>query len=299
VAEATAPVKEALEGAIDSLTAAGVDNPRLDAELLVTEATGWSREKLATDPDARIPARSTRALSEMIRRRVRREPMAYILGRKGFRGLELEVDPRVLIPRPETELLVEIAIELSPATVVDVGTGSGAVALAVADELPDAEVTATDNSADALQVAMANANRLGLERVSFATGSLPTRGSFDLLLANLPYVGESEFEELEPEIREYEPRLALVPGPTGMEAIRSLTSKLGAATDIARTVALEIGAGQAEETAELLRGAGFERVEARPDLAGIDRVVLGHRPPEEDDAPPEGSAGTVGPKPPK
>ena len=297
MAENTAPVKDALQGAVDSLTAAGVDSPKLDAELLLEEATGWTRERLATEPEATLPPGASRKFSEMIRRRVRREPVAYILGRKGFRGLELELDSRVLIPRPETELLVEIALELRPTSVVDVGTGSGAVALAVADELPDAEVTATDTSADALQVAMANADRLGLERVTFTTGSLPTRGSFDLLLANLPYVSEAEWEDLEPEIREYEPRLALVPGPAGTEAIRALTAKLGAATDVARAVALEIGSGQAEETAELLEGAGFERVETRPDLAGIDRVVLGHRPPEPEPPPveSEGSAETSPP----
>ena len=183
----------------------------------------------------------------------------------------------MLIPRPETELLVEVALELAPATVLDVGTGSGAVALAVADELPATEVTATDTSADALRVAQENAARLGLERVKFATGTLPARGSFDLLLANLPYVGESEFQQLEPEIREHEPRTALVPGPTGMEAIESLSAKLTADPSLAAAVALEVGEGQASATATLLEGAGYERVEARADLAGIDRVVLGRR----------------------
>ena len=273
-----ASIGEALDGAIDALTAAEVESPKLDAQLLLTEATGWPRERLATEPKAPLPSGASRTFGEMIRRRTRREPIAYILGRKGFRNIELQVDPRVLIPRPETELLVEIAVELAPGSVVDVGTGSGAVALAVADELPDAEVTATDTSADALEIAMANADKLGLERVAFTTGSLPTRGSFDLLLANLPYVGEAEWEDLEPEIRDYEPRKALVPGPSGMEAIQALLSKLAAATDVTRAIALEVGAEQAADTAELLQAAGFERVEARPDLAGIDRVVLGHRP---------------------
>ena len=215
--------------------------------------------------------------SQMVRRRVRREPVAYILGRKAFRNIELEIDQSVLIPRPETELLVEIALELSPATVLDVGTGSGAVALAVADELPGAEVTATDTSADALRLAQANAARLGLERVSFTTGTLPARGSFELVLANLPYVGEEEWAELAAEIRDYEPRKALVPGPTGMEAIESLAMKLAADPGLAEAMALEVGAGQAPTVAALLEGAGFDRVESRPDLAGIERVVLGRR----------------------
>ena len=181
-----ASVREALAGAVDALAAAGVESPQLDAELLLAEATGWSRERFATDPGDALPSAAARAFGQMVRRRLRREPVAYILGRKGFRGIELEVTSRVLIPRPETELLVEVALELAPATVLDVGTGSGAVALAVADELPAHEVTATDTSADALRVAQANAARLGLERVKFATGTLPARGSFDLVLANLP-----------------------------------------------------------------------------------------------------------------
>jgi release factor glutamine methyltransferase len=271
-------VREALAGAIDALGAAGIDSPRLDAELLLAQATGWPRERFATDPDAGLPSGASREFGQMVRRRVRREPVAYILGRKGFRGIELQVDPRVLVPRPETELLVEIALEFSPSTVLDVGTGSGAVALAVADELPDAAVTATDTSADALQVAQANALRLGLEeRVDFATGTLPARGSFELLLANLPYVSESEWEGLEPEIRDYEPRTALVPGAAGTEAMRSLIARLAADRGLAEAVALEVGAGQAVAVAGLLADAGFEAIEARPDLAGIDRVVLGRR----------------------
>src|SRR3954447_17515614 len=130
----------------------------------------------------------------MVRRRLRREPVAYILGRKGFRYLELAVDPRVLVPRPETELLVELALELQPARVLDVGTGSGAIALAVADELPEAEVIATDTSPTALEVARANAARLGLSgRVRFVEGTLPdTDGGWDLVVANLPYVAERD-----------------------------------------------------------------------------------------------------------
>jgi release factor glutamine methyltransferase len=278
VPQGTALVREALAGAVDALGAAGVDSPRLDAELLLAEATGWPRERFATDPDDSLPSGASREFAQMVRRRIRREPVAYILGRKGFRGLELEVDPRVLIPRPETELLVEIAVELNPASVLDVGTGSGAVALSVADELPEVEVTATDTSPDALRLARANAARLGLEWVSFATGTLPARGSVELLLANLPYVGEGEWEALAPEIREYEPRTALVPGPTGTEAIESLVAQLAADPGLTAAVALEVGAGQAGAAEVLLEGAGFGRVERRADLAGIERVVLGRRP---------------------
>jgi release factor glutamine methyltransferase len=276
MAENTAPVKDALQGAVDSLTAAGVDSPKLDAELLLEEATGWTRERLATEPEATLPPGASRKFSEMIRRRVRREPVAYILGRKGFRGLELELDSRVLIPRPETELLVEIALELRPTSVVDVGTGSGAVALAVAAELPDAEVLATDTSRGALELARENATRLGLAgRVRFDERSLPDGGRWDLVLANLPYVSEAEWDELDPEITRYEPRSALVAGTTGLEAIDALLGELSVGPLDVGSVALEVGAGQAPSVADLVRRAGFEQVETLADLAGIDRVVVG------------------------
>src|SRR6478735_10211174 len=134
---------DALRAAVDAMKAAGVETPRLDAELLLAEATGWQRARLSANPEEEIPPAATRRFAEMVRRRLRREPVAYILGRQGFRDLELAVDRRVLIPRPETELLVELALEIEPDTVIDVGTGSGAVALAIASELPAAEVLAT------------------------------------------------------------------------------------------------------------------------------------------------------------
>jgi release factor glutamine methyltransferase len=275
---AAAPVREAMAGAVDALGAAGVESPRLDAELLLAEATGWPRERLATDPDAALPVGASRDFGAMVRRRLAREPVAYILGRRGFRGIELAVDPRVLIPRPETELLVEIALETGASSVLDVGTGSGAVALAVADEAPAARVTATDTSAAALEVARANADRLGLAgRVAFTAGTLPAGASFELLLANLPYVSAAEWEGLAPEIRRYEPREALVPGARGLEAIESLLAALGSAPDRPGVVALELGAGQSGRVAELVAAAGYGSVETRPDLAGIERVVLGRR----------------------
>src|SRR4249920_1069227 len=166
-------MRQALNAATDALGAAGIEDPRLDAELLLASATGWDRARLAAAPEVEVPPAAARRFGEMVRRRLRREPVAYILGCKGFRRIELGVDPRVLIPRPETELLVELALELRPRRVLDVGTGSGAIALAVADELPDCEVVATDVSAAALEVARANAERLGLaDRVAFHEGTL-------------------------------------------------------------------------------------------------------------------------------
>lgn len=277
-----APVREALDAAADALTAVGVDEPRLDAELLLGEAMGCGRAALMADSGAEVPASAARSFGEMVRRRLRREPVAYILGRKGFRRLELAVDSRVLIPRPETELLVELALELRPARVLDVGTGSGAIALAVADELPDAEVTATDTSPAALEVARANAQRLGLsERVRFVEGTLPDGGDgFDLILANLPYVAERDWPSLQPEVTQHEPREALLAGPDGLDAYRAFIPECSLllsryAEQRKGALGVEVGDGQASAVAELMRGAGFGEVETRPDLAGIERVVIG------------------------
>ncbi len=265
--------REALTASTDALRAAGVQEPRLDAELLLAAATGWDRAALAASPEADIPPSAARRFGEMVRRRLRREPVAYILGDKGFRHLDLAVDRRVLIPRPETELLVELALELQPRAVLDVGTGSGAIALAVAGELPGCEVTATDTSPAALEVARANAGRLDLDRrVRFLEGSVPPGEEFDLILANLPYVAEADWPSLQPEVTEWEPREALLAGADGLDAIRELVPKIDAGT-----LALEVGAGQAEVVAALLAQAGFGETQTRRDLAGIERVVWGVR----------------------
>ncbi|MGH2924323.1 MAG: peptide chain release factor N(5)-glutamine methyltransferase, partial [Solirubrobacterales bacterium] len=260
-----------------ALRAAGVETPRLDAEVFLAEASGRDRAALAADPEAPLEPGVGRTFGEMVRRRLRREPVAYIVGRKGFRGIELRVDRRVLIPRPETELLVEFALELPAArTIADVGAGSGAVALALADELPEADLTATDTSHAALEVAGANAKRLGLEgRVRFARGSLPPAGHYDLLVANLPYVTETEWAGLAPEIREFEPREALVAGPTGLEVIEGFLASLRSGRVGAGAIALEVGAGQAGAVVEMIRRAGYRWTHVEADLAGIERVVSG------------------------
>jgi release factor glutamine methyltransferase len=276
-----APVREALDAAVAGLRAAGVEDPRLDAELLLGEAMGCKRSTLIADGGAEVPAAAGRLFGEMVRRRLRREPVAYILGRKGFRNLELAVDRRALIPRPETELLVELALELQPARVLDVGTGSGAIALAVAEELPACAVTATDTSPGALEVARANADRLGLaDRVRFVEGTLPGNGSFDLVLANLPYVAERDWPTLQPEVTQWEPREALLAGPDGLDAYRSFIPECGRALAahgglISTALSVEVGEGQAPAVVALMEEAGFARVETRRDLAGIERMAVG------------------------
>jgi release factor glutamine methyltransferase len=290
VAGATA---EALAAATDALAAVGIPEARLDAELLLAHASGRGRASLIADPRAELPPAVARLYGELVRRRLRREPLAYIVGTKGFRRLELAVDNRVLVPRPETELLVEVALERRPGRVLDVGTGSGAIALAVADELPETEVVATDTSPAALEVARANASRLGLAgRVRFEAGTVPPGEAFDLVLANLPYVAEREWAGLELEVTQWEPREALLAGDDGLDAYRELLAPLDAGPaeclrptfsdqttplEAAAAIAVEIGVGQALEVAELLRDAGFPEVEVRADLAGIERVLVGSR----------------------
>jgi len=271
-------VDEALVSATDALRAAGVDTPRLDAELLLAEAIGSGRAALLAAPEAGVDAVAGRRFGELVRRRVRREPIAYLLGHQGFRRIELAVDRRVLIPRPETELLVEVALELAPDSVLDVGTGSGAVALAIADELGGVEVVASDTSLEALAVARGNAVRLGLsERVRLIAADGQVGRAFDLVVANLPYVSEGEWGGLASEIVRYEPREALVAGPSGLEAIEGLLAELATGALETEAVALEVGVGQAVTVAELVRRAGFDRVETRCDLAGIERVVIGRQ----------------------
>ncbi|MGI9019166.1 MAG: peptide chain release factor N(5)-glutamine methyltransferase [Solirubrobacterales bacterium] len=271
-------VREALEASTAAIAAAGAGQPRLDAELLLADALDLDRAALVADPDRGVDPTQGRRFGEMVRRRVAREPVAYILGRKGFRHLELRVDGRALIPRPETELLVELALELRPKVVIDVGTGSGAVALAIADEVEGTSVVGTDISQLPLELARENARALELDtRARFLEASLPNGAAADLLVANLPYVAEAEWEGLEPEITQWEPRPALVSGPTGLESIERLLGEVATGDGWVEAIGLEVGAGQAAPVAELVRRAGFERVEARRDLAGIERVVVGRR----------------------
>ena len=268
-------IRDALDSAVIALTAAGCETPRLDAELLLAAAMGVDRGVVVADPGRAIEPDAARRFIDYAARRREREPVAYILGTKGFRSLELAVDSRVLIPRPETEHLVEALLDLPQgARVCDVGTGSGAIALALATERPDLRVEATDASADALDVARANAARLGLD-VAFHHGDLlaGVAGPLDAVVSNPPYVEDAA--QLAPEIVRYEPALALRSGPDGLDVIRRLLPAAGAAG--AGVAALEVGSGQADAVSALMHESGFADVERVRDLAGIERVLVGRR----------------------
>ena len=272
-------VREALRDARAALASAGCENPRLDGELLLAHALAVGRERLALDGELALAAPQRRAFQQLLRRRaVVREPVAYILRRRSFRHLELEVDARALVPRPETELLVELALALTPgARVLDVGTGSGAVALALKDERGELQVSGSDISSQALELAAANGRRLGLE-VRWLHADL-LRGvpdEFDALVANLPYVAEREHAGLAPEISRHEPRTALIAGPDGLASIRALLAQVHAHRRV-QMLALEVGAGQAGAVARMMAEAGFGNVRAERDLAGVERVVAGER----------------------
>jgi release factor glutamine methyltransferase len=266
-------VSDAVTRGAAVLSAAGVDTPRLDAELLLGSVLAVDRARLLIDGRQPLDADAQRRYERLIDRRAAREPVAYILGRKDFRRISLSVDRRVLIPRPETELLVEVGLSLSlRALVADVGTGSGAVALALKDERPDLDVWGIDLSEDAVAVARDNALRLGLD-ASFLVADLldGIDVAFDAVLANLPYVLDGS--QLPPEISRYEPASALFAGADGLDVIRRLVGMLAQV----QMVALEVGLHQAEAVQALLWGVGFRVVERLGDLAGHERVVVGRR----------------------
>jgi release factor glutamine methyltransferase len=251
------------------LTAAGCDTPRLDAEVLLAAVMGVSRAALIADSRRELSGPQAREYMGFVRRRREREPVAYIVGTKGFRHIELAVDRRVLIPRPETEFVVEAALGLAAgARVVDVGTGSGAIALALKSERPDLQVFATDASGDALGVAAANASRLGLE-VELVLGDLTAGLDVDAVVSNPPYVAAGDV--LMPDVALYEPAGALYAGEDGLDVIRRLVL-----VDVP-FLAVEHGAGQADAVEALARAAGFTNVERVCDLAGIERVLVARR----------------------
>lgn len=268
-----------LEEASLILADAGIDNAHLDAEVLLAHACGVSRAALMARL-ANINADAAENFRIMIARRAAREPLAYIIGRKEFFSLDFEVTPAVLIPRPETETLVEAALKLlAPRHVprdLDIGTGSGAIAIAIAVNSPEARIIATDISKEALEVAHRNAIRHRCEdRVEFVAADLfPKDDSrFDLIVSNPPYIAEADLETLQTEIRLHEPRHALVDGSDGFEFYRRIATESRSRLNPEGAVVVEIGAGRASEVAALFRRAGFSNIDAVRDLAGIERVI--------------------------
>jgi release factor glutamine methyltransferase len=267
-------VAETLARATDFLAARGVRSPRVDAELLLGRALGLQRIELYTQHDRPLTAAETVAARELVQRRARREPLAYVLGDWDFRRLTLKTDARALVPRPETEVVVELCLallrEVDAPRVLDVGTGSGAIALALAHELPQARVTATDRSADALALARENAVATGVH-VELVEADLldGIDGRFDLVVSNPPYVDEDELAALEPEVRDWEPRAALVD--------RGQTHRLidEAARVLDGWLVLEVHEERAGAIAATMREAGYCDVRVQVDLAGKERAVGG------------------------
>ena len=270
-------VGEVLTASTEFLAAKGVPTPRVDAEHLVARALGVSRLDLYLHHDRPLNEAELAAARELVRRRGTREPLAYVLGDWGFRRLVLATDRRALVPRPETEVVVERCLArlqgIESPRVLDVGTGSGAIALAIADEHPGARVTAIDVSADALALARENAERTGLSVTlvehDLAAG-LPG-GPYDLVVSNPPYVLPEEIDTLEAEVRDWEPRRALV----GRGATEAIVAAAPAVLEPGGRLVLEVGDGTAEAVAALLGEAGFRDVVRTPDLTDRDRVVEG------------------------
>ena len=277
-----ASLRETLEAAARTLDAAGIDDPRREVQVLVGHALGIGREVLLAEPARGLAKGERRRVDTLVSRRAAREPAAYILGHREFWSLPLTVTRDTLIPRPDSETVVEAALAAfanapAPRRVLDLGTGSGCLLLALLSEWPEADGLGVDISTPALDVARTNAARLGLlDRAGFREGhwGRELTGEFDLIVANPPYIGDSEAAELAPEITGFEPALALFCGADALACYRAM------APDMARLLAadgvavLEIGAGQAAAVAEIMVRAGLVEAGRRRDLAGIERCIV-------------------------
>lgn len=281
-------IREALQGALQKLSESNVPSPQLAAELLLMHVLDCDRSKLYASPELEIPVELDRRYFNLVDQRSTGKPTQYITGHQEFWGLDFEVTPDVLIPRPETEHVVEAVIELArrdqPLRLADVGTGSGAIALALASEFSQATIFATDVSRPALRVARRNAARLGLsDRVKFLEGDLllpvlgsEPPGSFDFVVSNPPYVSLGELDTVQREVREFEPRIALGGFERGDEVYRRLIPQALVALKPGGYLAAEIGYNMAGEITTLF-SEGWTEVEVKPDLAGIPRVVTGRK----------------------
>ena len=271
-------IGEILRRSAEYLAERGSASPRLDADLLLAHALGVERLRLYTDSERPLTPPELARARELLSRRGRREPMAYVTGHRAFRRLRLSVGPGVLVPRPETEVLVEWALQVAPAggTVLDWGTGSGAIALALADEGDGLRITALDHSDEALATARANGAVCSADvEWLHSDGFAAVAGRrFDLIVANPPYLSDADLEAAPPELG-FEPRGALVSGPTGMEAVREIALRAPGHLAPGGWLLVEVGDGQAPAAREALAAAGLAEVGHREDLAGILRVVGG------------------------
>ncbi|HXB54029.1 MAG TPA: peptide chain release factor N(5)-glutamine methyltransferase [Vicinamibacteria bacterium] len=280
-------VAQALERAASHLKDAGIESARPDAELLLRHVLGWDRATLYAEAGALVPPSEEGAFFSLVQKRAERRPLQHLTGRQAFWGREFLVGPDVLIPRPETEILVEAALGwlrgVGNPLVVDVGTGSGCIALSLAAERPDAEVHATDISGPALAVARENARRLGLaERVRFHEGDLlqpvpQLEGRLHLVASNPPYVDPLEAPRLAPEVRDHEPAVALFPGADAYALYRRLAPASARMLRRGGSLLLEIGQGMESEVVRLLAEAGLRVARVIPDLAGIPRTIVAER----------------------
>ena len=278
-------IGEVLQWATEDFRARGIESPRLDAEVLLAFAIGATRVQLVVDRDRALGEDALARFRELVRRRRTHEPVAYLVGAREFYGRSFRVDRRVLVPRPDSETLVDVALRRTTGRsmcmrALDLCTGSGCIGITLARERPTSHVHATDASENALAVARMNALRLGAYNMSFALGDLfagldGTRYRFDVIVANAPYIPRAELETLASDVRDHEPRLALDGGETGFDVIRRIV--VDAPLYLARggTLALELGAGQAPAAMQLLASRGFENVVATRDYGRVERVVAG------------------------
>lgn len=278
-------IRRVLQWTAQDFTERGIDTARLDGELLVAHALGLDRVGLYLDMDRPLQPPELAAIRALVKRRREREPVAYILGCREFYGRSFEVDPAVLVPRPDTETLVERALAHldGEGRVLDLCTGSGIVAVVLAAERPAIHVDGTDLSEAALEVARRNAERHGVvERTAWFQGdlfeALPAGCTYDLIVANPPYVSEGDYESLQPEITRWEPRLALTAGPEGLDVLQRIAREAGDHLVAGGRILVEVGQGQAEAVASLFGQAGLDHIATHPDLAGIPRVVEALRP---------------------
>ncbi len=279
------PVLEVIQKTADFFAKKGVESPRLNAELLIGHALGLKRMQLYLQFERVLSEVELEKIRPLVKRRGQREPLQYIVGETEWSGLRLKVDRRALIPRPETEMLIELLAGLvvtPPPAMLDLGTGSGAIALALATRYPEAAVLAVDQSEEALALARENAAALGLaERVTFLRsdwfGAVPTGGGYDLIVSNPPYLTAEETEATEPEVRAHEPISALAADEVGMADLRTIIAGAPAFLKADGLLALETGIDQHAALRVMLESAGFGRIESRQDLTGRDRFLFAWR----------------------